>query len=85
MRRIRRCLCLLPLLLVPALSRAGVQLVVDGVDDPLKAAVVAGVSLSQYAARDVSEAQVHRLYDYKVWGQGSIHPVSYAWSVLLYF
>lgn len=63
MRRIRRCLCLLPLLLVPALSRAGVQLVVDGVDDPLKAAVVAGVSLSQYATRDVSEAQVHRLYD----------------------
>ena len=63
MRRIRRCLCLLPLLLVPALSRAGVQLVVDGVDDPLKAAVVAGVSLSQYAARDVSEAQVRRLYE----------------------
>lgn len=63
MRRIRRCLCLLPLLLVPALSRAGVQLVVDGVDDPLKAAVVAGVSLSQYAARDASEAQVRRLYE----------------------
>lgn len=63
MRRIRRCLCLLLLLLVPALGRAGVQLVVDGVDDPLKAAVVAGVSLSQYATRDVSEAQVHRLYD----------------------
>ena len=63
MRRIRRCLSLLPLLLVPALGHAGVQLVVDGVDDPLKAAVIAGVSLSQYAARDVSEAQVHRLYD----------------------
>lgn len=63
MRRIRRCLSLLPLLLVPALGHAGVQLVVDGVDDPLKAAVIAGVSLSQYATRDVSEAQVHRLYD----------------------
>ncbi|WP_233841201.1 outer membrane protein assembly factor [Dyella sp. 2HG41-7] len=62
MRRIR-CLSLLPLLLVPALSHAGVQLVVDGVDDPLKAAVVAGVSLSQYATRDVSDAQVHRLFD----------------------
>lgn len=62
MRRIRRCLCLLPLLL-PTLSHAGVQLVVDGVDDPLKAAVVASVSLSQYATRDVSEAQVHRLYE----------------------
>ncbi|RDS84612.1 outer membrane protein assembly factor [Dyella monticola] len=63
MRRIRRYLSLLPLLLVPALSHAGVQLVVDGVNDPLKAAVIAGVSLSQYASRDVSEAQVHRLYE----------------------
>jgi translocation and assembly module TamA len=63
MRRIRRCLSLLPLLLLPALSHAGVQLVVDGVDDPLKSAVTAGVSLSQYATRDVSEAQVRRLYD----------------------
>ena len=63
MRRICRHLSLLWLLLVPALSRAGVQLTVDGVDDPLKAAVVAGVSLSQYANRDVSEAQVQRLYD----------------------
>jgi translocation and assembly module TamA len=62
MRRIRRCLCLL-LLLIPALSHAGVQLVVDGVADPLKAAVVAGVSLSQYASRDASEAQVRRLYE----------------------
>ncbi len=39
------------------------QLVVDGVDDPLKAAVIAGVSLSQYAKRDASEAQVRRLYE----------------------
>ncbi|GLQ94785.1 autotransporter assembly complex protein TamA [Dyella acidisoli] len=62
MRRIRY-LSLLPLLLVPALSHAGVQLVVDGVDDPLKTAVIAGVSLSQYASRDVSEAQIHRLYE----------------------
>jgi translocation and assembly module TamA len=63
MRRTRRCLSLLPLLLIPALSHAGVQLVVDGVDDELKTAVTAGVSLSQYATRDVSEAQVQRLYD----------------------
>jgi translocation and assembly module TamA len=62
MRWIRR-LCLLPIMLAPALVHAGVQLVVDGVDDELKAAVVAGVSLSQYATRDVSEAQVQRLYD----------------------
>lgn len=63
MRRIRHYLSLLLLLLVPALGHAGVQLVVTGVDDPLKAAVVAGVSLSQYANRDVSEAQLHRLYE----------------------
>ena len=63
MRRICRHVSLLSLLLVPALSHAGVKLVVDGVDDPLKAAVIAGVSLSQYASRDVSEAQVHRLYE----------------------
>jgi len=62
MRRLRRRLCLLPLLLVPAWAHAGVQLVVDGVEDPLKAAVVAGVDLSQYANRDASEAQVRRLY-----------------------
>ncbi len=63
MRRIRRRHILLLLLLIPGLSHAGVQLVVDGVDDPLKAAVIAGVSLSQYSNRDVSEAQVHRLYE----------------------
>jgi translocation and assembly module TamA len=63
MRRIRRRHILFLLLLIPGLSHAGVQLVVDGVDDPLKAAVIAGVSLSQYANRDVSEAQVHRLYE----------------------
>jgi translocation and assembly module TamA len=62
MRRIHRY-NLLALLLLPTVSHAGVQLVVDGVDDPLKAAVIAGVSLSQYATRDVSEAQVRRLYE----------------------
>jgi len=50
------------LLLLPALARAGVKLTVDGVDDPLKGAVVAGVGLSQYANREVSDAQLRRLY-----------------------
>ncbi len=63
MRRICRRHNLLLLLLIPTLSHAGVKLVVDGVDDPLKAAVIAGVSLSQYATRDASEAQVRRLYE----------------------
>lgn len=51
------------LLLSPLLAHAGVQLAVDGVGDDLKAAVSAGVELSQYARRDVSEAQVRRLYE----------------------
>ncbi|MFC5743793.1 autotransporter assembly complex protein TamA [Dyella tabacisoli] len=63
MRRHRRLgLLTLPLLLLPALAHAGVQLAVDGVDDTLKTAVVAGVELSQYANREASEAQVQRLY-----------------------
>ncbi|MBU6248204.1 MAG: autotransporter assembly complex protein TamA [Xanthomonadaceae bacterium] len=45
-----------------ARAHAGVTLVVDGVDDPLKAAVVSGVELSQYATREASAAQVRRLY-----------------------
>ncbi|HKT29191.1 autotransporter assembly complex family protein [Dyella sp.] len=99
MRQIRRYLSLLPLLLVPALGHAGVQLVVDGVDDPLKAAVVAGVSLSQYAARDVSEAQAHRLYDradaeagnalrpygyYDAHVTGKIEPAGKDWRITLH-
>ena len=50
-------------LLFPTLAHAGVQLTVAGVDDPLKAAVTAGVELSQYASREVSAAQVRRLVE----------------------
>lgn len=63
MRRLSRRLSLLLLLLLPALAHAGVQLVVDGVDDTLRGAVTSAVELSQYAARDVSDAQVRRLVD----------------------
>jgi len=62
MRRLRRLSLLALIALLPGLAHAGVKLVVDGVDDPLKAAVAAGVELSQYATRDVSDAQVRRLY-----------------------
>ena len=55
-------LALLPLLLFAPLAQAGVQLVVRGVDEPLQQAVTASVGLSQYAHREVSEAQVRRLY-----------------------
>ncbi|EIM02346.1 surface antigen (D15) [Rhodanobacter thiooxydans LCS2] len=51
------------LLLLAPQAHAGVQLAVDGIADPLKAAAVAGVELSQYATRDVSAAQARRLYE----------------------
>ncbi|NMW24971.1 outer membrane protein assembly factor, partial [Rhodanobacter denitrificans] len=65
MRRIPRrlSLLLLPLVLLSTQARAGVQLTVDGVEDPLKAAAISGVELSQYATREVSDAQVRRLYE----------------------
>ncbi|MDQ6647492.1 MAG: autotransporter assembly complex protein TamA [Pseudomonadota bacterium] len=65
MRRLSRrlCLFLLPWLLLVAPAHAGVKLVVDGVDDPLQAAVASGVGLSQYGTRDVSNAQIRRLYE----------------------
>ncbi len=64
MRRILRrlSLLLLPLVLLSTRAHAGVQLTVDGVADPLKAAVISGVELSQYATREVSDAQLRRLY-----------------------
>jgi translocation and assembly module TamA len=65
MRRPRQylaLLALLPMLLFASLAQAGVQLVVRGVDEPLQQAIAASVELSQYAHRDVSEAQIRRLY-----------------------
>lgn len=59
----RHGLLLLPWFLLPALAHAGIVLNVDGVDENLKNAVVAGVDLSQYAKRDVTAAQVRRLYE----------------------
>jgi translocation and assembly module TamA len=58
----RHGLLLLPWFLLPAVAHAGVVVTVDGVDDTLKNAVVAGVELSQYTARDVTDAQIRRLY-----------------------
>jgi translocation and assembly module TamA len=61
MRRLRSLIVLL--LILPVAARAGVTLVVQGVDEPLKTAVRDGVELSQYATRPVSEAQIRRLYE----------------------
>jgi translocation and assembly module TamA len=57
-----RRLSLLLLLALAWSAHAGVTLRVDGVDDPLRAAVIDRVELSQYATRDVTAAQVTRLY-----------------------
>ncbi|MGA7297110.1 MAG: autotransporter assembly complex family protein [Rhodanobacteraceae bacterium] len=53
---------LLLMLLLPVTANAAVKLKVQGVEDPLRHAVVEGVQLSQYGNRNVTEAQVHRLY-----------------------
>lgn len=58
----RTSLLALPLLVFATLAQAGVQLVVRGVDEPLQQAISASVGLSQYAHRDVSDAQMRRLY-----------------------
>lgn len=93
----RRLLALL--LFIPVLAHAGVQLVVDGVDDPLKLAVSTGVDISQYANRDVTEAQVRRLYEqsldqaktalqpygyYEATVRGQLDPVGENWRVTLH-
>ncbi len=55
---------LIVLLLIAGTAQAGrVAVQVDGVEGPLHDAVVAGVEISQYGERDVTAAQVRRLYD----------------------
>ncbi len=77
MGRIQR-LTLLPWLFLPLLAHAGVQLVVDGVEDPLKFAVASGVDVAQYANRNVTDAQVQRLYGQAVdQAKSSLEPYGY--------
>ena len=56
-------LLLAVLCLLSGPAQASVQVVVDGVAEPLIAAVLNGVSLSAYRTRAVSDAQIHRLYE----------------------
>ena len=89
----------LTLTLLAPLAHAAVQIVVDGVDDTLRGAVTSGVELSQYAARDVSDSQVQRLYEmapdqvrtalqpygyYDATTTGTIKQVGNAWMVTLH-
>jgi translocation and assembly module TamA len=100
MRRTRRHgLLLLPWFLLPTIAHAGVVLHVDGVDENLQNAVAAGVELSQYAHRDVTAAQVRRLYEkapdevqaalrpygyYEATATGDLKQVGTDWQVTLH-
>ena len=79
MRRALRRLNLLQALWLPAFAaHAGVQLTVAGVDDPLRAAVTAGVELSQYTSREVSAAQIRRLLERApAQAQAALQPYGY--------
>lgn len=97
-QRLHVLLALILMLSAP-LAHAAVQIVVDGVDDTLKGAVMSGVDLSQYTTREVSDAQVRRLYEkapdqvrtalqpygyYDATTTGSIQQVGKAWVVTLH-
>jgi translocation and assembly module TamA len=93
-------LLLMPLLmLLSPLTHASVQLVVDGVDDTLKGAVTSSVELSQYATRDISDAQDRRLFErapdqvktalqpygyYEATTTGDIQQVGKDWKITLH-
>ncbi|MCE5232753.1 MAG: autotransporter assembly complex family protein [Mizugakiibacter sp.] len=62
LRRLGSLLLALTLLAAPAAWAARVTVSVDGIDGALKDAVLASIEIRQYAARDVTEAQVRRLY-----------------------
>ncbi|TAL85642.1 MAG: outer membrane protein assembly factor [Rhodanobacter sp.] len=77
-RRPRRLSLLLPLLALAWSAHAGVTLQVDGIDGPLKAAVIDRVALSQYAKRDVTAAQASRLYQRApAQAQSALRPYGY--------
>jgi translocation and assembly module TamA len=100
MRRTRRHgLLLLPWFLLPTIAQAGIVLHVDGVDENLRNAVVSGVELSQYVSRDVTAAQVRRLYEkapdevqaalrpygyYEATATGDLKQVGTNWDVTLH-
>jgi translocation and assembly module TamA len=84
---------------MPSIAHAGIVLRVDGVDENLGNAVVAGVELSQYAKRDVTAAQVRRLYEkapdevqaalrpygyYEATATGDLKQVGNDWQVTLH-
>ncbi|MGA8278855.1 MAG: autotransporter assembly complex family protein [Rhodanobacteraceae bacterium] len=66
-------------LFAATVAHAGqISLEVGGVDAALKDAVVAGIEISQYGKRDVSEAQAERLFDHaKAEAKSALEPYGY--------
>ena len=63
-RRIARLLLAAGLAAAGSAEAARITVQLDGVDGPLRDAALAGIELNQYAARDVTAAQAHRLYEH---------------------
>ncbi|HKE49814.1 MAG TPA: autotransporter assembly complex family protein [Rhodanobacteraceae bacterium] len=62
-RRMARTLLAFWLLAAGSAEAGHVTVQLDGVDPPLRDAALAAVELNQYATRDVTAAQAHRLYE----------------------
>src|SRR5664279_1545010 len=62
-RRMARSMLALWLVAAGSAEAARVSVELDGVYGPLRDAALAGLELNQYATRDVTAAQAHRLYE----------------------
>jgi translocation and assembly module TamA len=62
-RRMARSLLAFWLLAAGTAHAAHVSVQLDGVEGPLRDAALAGIEINQYATRDVTAAQAHRLYE----------------------
>ena len=61
-----------------AATAGHISATVDGIDDPLKAAVVAAIEVAQYGDRDVTAAQARRLYEHaEAQAQAALEPYGY--------
>src|SRR5215813_10971611 len=62
-RRIARLLLAAGLAAAGSAGAAHITVQLDGVEGPLRDAALAGIEVNQYATRDVTAAQAHRLYE----------------------
>jgi len=77
-RRMARSLLALWLLVAGSAEAARVSVQLDGIDGPLRDAALAGLELNQYATREVTAAQAHRLYEHAAKQvQAALEPYGY--------